>query len=70
MIRSNQCDINFGTKIKKLYLTFVIYAVIGWLYEVFLEVVVYSGGYIYFGYYLACNPNGTIIDTNKLLLYN
>lgn len=45
MIRSNQCEIKFGTKIKKIYLTFMIYAVIGWLYEVFLEVVVYRWGF-------------------------
>lgn len=31
--------------IKKLYLTFMIYAVIGWLYEVFLEVVIYRWGF-------------------------
>lgn len=33
------------TEIKKLYLCFMMYAVFGWLYEVFLEVVVYRWGY-------------------------
>ena len=32
-------------KIKKYYLYFMMYAVIGWLYEVFLEVVVYRWGF-------------------------
>lgn len=32
-------------KIKKYYLYFMMYAVFGWLYEVFLEVVVYQWGY-------------------------
>ena len=31
--------------IKKLYLTFMVYAVIGWIYEVFLEVVIYRWGF-------------------------
>lgn len=32
-------------KIKKYYLYFMMYAVFGWLYEVFLEVVIYQWGY-------------------------
>lgn len=32
-------------KIKKYYLYFMMYAVIGWLYEVFLEVVIYRWGF-------------------------
>ncbi len=32
-------------KIKKYYLYFMMYAVFGWLYEVFLEVVVYKWGF-------------------------
>ena len=31
--------------LKKLYLTFMTYAVIGWIYEVFLEVVIYRWGF-------------------------
>ena len=31
--------------IKKYYLIFMMYAVFGWLYEVFLEVVVYKWGF-------------------------
>lgn len=31
--------------LKRLYLTFMTYAVIGWIYEVFLEVVVYRWGF-------------------------
>ena len=34
-----------ATNIKKLYLTFMTYAVIGWIYEVFLEVVIYRWGF-------------------------
>ena len=33
-------------KIKKYYLYFMMYAVFGWAYEVFLEVVIYKWGYI------------------------
>ena len=33
-------------KIKKYYLYFMMYAVLGWAYEVFLEVVIYKWGYI------------------------
>lgn len=32
-------------KIKKYYLYFMMYAVFGWLYEVFLEVVIYQWGF-------------------------
>ena len=32
-------------KLKKYYLIFMMYAVIGWIYEVFLEVVVYKWGF-------------------------
>ncbi len=32
-------------KIKKYYLIFMMYAIIGWIYEVFLEVVVYRWGF-------------------------
>lgn len=32
-------------KIKKYFLYFLMYAIIGWIYEVFLEVVVYRWGY-------------------------
>ena len=32
-------------KFKKYYLYFMMYAVIGWIYEVFLEVVIYQWGY-------------------------
>ncbi|MGN1372010.1 MAG: putative ABC transporter permease [Candidatus Coprovivens sp.] len=34
-----------GDKIKKYYLYFMMYAVLGWLYEDFLEVVVYRWGF-------------------------
>lgn len=33
------------TDIKKYFLYFLMYAIIGWIYEVFLEVVVYRWGY-------------------------
>lgn len=32
-------------KIKKLFIYFILYAIIGWCYEVFLEVVVYNWGF-------------------------
>ncbi len=32
-------------QVKKYYLYFMMYAVFGWCYEVFLEVVVYQWGY-------------------------
>ena len=32
-------------KVKKYYLIFMMYAIIGWIYEVFLEVVVYRWGF-------------------------
>ena len=32
-------------KIKKYYLIFMMYAIIGWIYEVFLEVVIYKWGF-------------------------
>ena len=34
-----------GELIKKYYLYFMLYAIIGWIYEVFLEVVVYKWGF-------------------------
>jgi len=34
-----------GLKIKKYYLYFMMYAIFGWLYEVFLEVVIYRWGF-------------------------
>lgn len=34
-----------GLKLKKYYLYFMMYAIFGWLYEVFLEVVVYHWGF-------------------------
>lgn len=34
-----------GLVLKKYYLYFMMYAVVGWLYEVFLEVVVYNWGF-------------------------
>ena len=34
-----------GLRIKKYYLYFMMYAIFGWLYEVFLEVVVYRWGF-------------------------
>ena len=32
-------------KLKKYYLYFMMYAIFGWLYEVFLEVVIYRWGF-------------------------
>lgn len=43
-------------KVKKYFLLFLMYAIIGWCYEVFLEVFVYNWGFsnrgVLFGPYL------------------
>lgn len=36
---------SLGSKVRKYSLYFIMYAVVGWLYEVFLEVVVYQWGF-------------------------
>ena len=47
---------NKSTKIEKLIIYFTLYAIVGWIYEVFLEVVVYHWGFsnrgVLFGPYL------------------
>ena len=52
-------------KIEKYYLYFMMYAVIGWLYEVFLEVVVYRWGFsnrgVLFGPYLPVYGFGALL---------
>jgi len=49
-------DNNVLNKICRYFMYFMMYAVIGWLYEVFLEVVVYRWGFsnrgVLFGPYL------------------
>ena len=44
-------------RLQEIYLYFFLYCVIGWLYEVFLEVVIYRWGFsnrgVLFGPYLA-----------------
>ena len=32
-------------KIRKYFMYFIMYALVGWLYEVFLEVVIYKWGF-------------------------
>ncbi len=52
-------------KVQAMYLYFVIYSIIGWLYEVFLEVVVYRWGFsnrgFLFGPYLPVYGIGAIV---------
>ena len=59
-------------RINELFLYFMIYSVIGWLYEVFLEVVVYRWGFtnrgVLFGPYCPVYGFGAIIFV--LLIYN
>ena len=51
--------------IKKHYLYFMMYAIIGWIYEVFLEVVIYRWGFsnrgVLFGPYLPVYGFGALI---------
>lgn len=63
-------------KIKKYYLYFMSYALIGWLYEVFLEVVVYKWGFsdrgVFLGPYCVIYGVGAItfiVCLNKILNY-
>ena len=37
---------NINILLKELFLYFIFYSIIGWVYEIFLEVVVYKWGYI------------------------
>ena len=59
-------------KINKLFIYFMIYSVIGWIYEVFLEVVVYKWGFtnrgVLFGPYCPVYGFGAIVFI--LLIYN
>ncbi len=59
-------------RINELFLYFMIYSVIGWIYEVFLEVVVYRWGFtnrgVLFGPYCPVYGFGAIIFV--LLIYN
>ena len=52
-------------QIKKYFLYFIMYAVIGWIYEVFLEVVIYHWGYsdrgILFGPYCPVYGFGALL---------
>src|SRR6056297_1398528 len=52
-------------KIRKYFMYFMMYAVVGWLYEVFLEVVVYKWGFsnrgVLFGPYLPIYGFGALI---------
>jgi uncharacterized membrane protein len=52
-------------KLEKYFLYFVLYSVIGWLYEVFLEVVVYRWGFsnrgVLFGPYCVIYGTGALI---------
>ena len=61
-------------KIQNLFLLFMMYAFIGWIYEVFLEVVIYNWGFsnrgVLFGPYLPVYGFGSlafILCFNKLL---
>ena len=45
MARKKKEKVNKILEAKKYYLYFMMYAVFGWLYEVFLEVVIYRWGY-------------------------
>lgn len=65
------CDMK---KIQNLFLLFMMYAFIGWIYEVFLEVVVYKWGFsnrgVLFGPYLPVYGFGAlafILCFNKLI---
>ena len=65
MIKCNKESTSLYDKIAKLFLYFLAYSCIGWLYEVFLEVVVYKWGYsdrgVMFGPYCPVYGFGTII---------
>ena len=45
MARKKKEKVNKILEAKKYYLYFMMYAVFGWLYEVFLEVFIYKWGY-------------------------
>ena len=45
MARKKKEKVNKLLEAKKYYLYFMMYAIFGWLYEVFLEVVIYKWGY-------------------------
>ena len=45
MARKKKEKVNKILEVKKYYLYFMMYAVFGWLYEVFLEVFIYKWGY-------------------------
>ncbi len=62
--------------IRKYFIYFVMYAVVGWLYEVFLEVVVYRWGFsnrgVLFGPYAVIYGFGALIfifSLSKLIAY-
>lgn len=56
---------NLLTEIKKYYLYFMMYAIFGWCYEVFLEVVVYKWGFtnrgVLFGPYCPVYGFGSLL---------
>lgn len=56
---------SLGINLKKYYIYFMMYAVIGWLYEVFLEVVIYKWGFsnrgVFFGPYCVIYGVGALI---------
>ncbi len=58
-------DNKFIYKARKYFMYFMMYAVVGWLYEVFLEVVVYKWGFsnrgVLFGPYLPIYGFGALI---------
>lgn len=61
----NITNIEILKKYKKLFLSFMFYSVLGWIYEVFLEVIVYKWGFsnrgVLFGPYCPVYGFGALI---------